>query len=145
MKRLIDKVDETILDELTRNSRLAHNDIALKVNLSRNAVRLRVERLERDGYIKGYTILKGDPARSDTSISALIFVYRQDRMRGTEVVQSIVSMREVVSCQIMSGDLDIVLRVEACTNERLHKVWSDISVMPGVVNTMTSFVLSSIK
>lgn len=145
MKRLIDKVDETILEELTKNSRLAHNDIALKVNLSRNAVRLRVERLERDGYIKGYTIIKGDPGRSDTSISALIFVYRQDRMRGTDVVRDIVSMREVVSCQVMSGDLDIVLRVEACTNERLHKVWNDISVMPGVLNTVTSFVLSAIK
>ena len=53
MKRTLDKIDERIIEELTRNSRLAHNDIAMKVNLSRNAVRLRIERLERDGYIKG--------------------------------------------------------------------------------------------
>ncbi len=59
MKRVLDKVDEKILDELTRHARLAHNEIGLKVNLSRNAVRLRIERLERDGYIRGYTIVKG--------------------------------------------------------------------------------------
>lgn len=145
MKRLLDKIDERIIDELAGNSRLAHNDIAMKVNLSRNAVRLRIERLERDGYIKGYTIVRGDPAHNDTSISALIFVYRQDRMRGAEVVRKITSMREVVSCHVMSGDLDIVLRIEASTPDKIHKVWNDISALPGVVNTVTSFVLSVIK
>lgn len=52
MKRTLDKVDERIIEELTRNSRLAHNDIALKVNLSRNAVRLRIERLSETGISK---------------------------------------------------------------------------------------------
>lgn len=145
MKRVLDKVDEKILEELSRNARLAHNDIALKVNLSRNAVRLRIERLERDGYIRGYTIVKGVPTSEAGPINALIFVYRKDRMRGADVVRTIIAMPEVVSCNVMSGDLDIVLTVEATSSERIHRVWSDISAMPGVLNTVTSFVLSCTK
>ncbi|OWJ98239.1 AsnC family transcriptional regulator [Pseudomonas sp. A46] len=145
MKRTLDKVDEKILDELSRNSRLAHNDIALKVNLSRNAVRLRIERLERDGYIRGYTIVRGGGDPGLAPIKALVFVYRQDRMRGSDVVRAISAIPEVVSCNIMSGDLDIVLQVEAMNSDRIHKIWSDISGLPGVQNTVTSFVLSSTK
>ncbi|WP_458376555.1 Lrp/AsnC family transcriptional regulator [Pseudomonas pergaminensis] len=145
MKRTLDKIDEKIIEELTRNSRLAHNDIALKVNLSRNAVRLRIERLERDGHIRGYTIVKGLPASEHPPIRALVFVYRQDRMRGSEVVRSVAAMPEVVSCDVMSGDLDIVLTIEAQSPDRINKVWSDISSLPGVLNTMTSFVLSMAK
>jgi Lrp/AsnC family leucine-responsive transcriptional regulator len=145
MKRVLDKTDEKILEELTRNARLAHNDIAMKVNLSRNAVRLRIERLERDGYIRGYTIVKGGPPSDVGPINALIFVYRKDRMRGAEVVRSIIAMPEIVSCNVMSGDLDIVLTVEATSSDRIHRVWSEISALPGVLNTVTSFVLSCTK
>lgn len=145
MKRTLDKVDERIIEELTRNSRLAHNDIALKVNLSRNAVRLRIERLERDGYIKGYTIVKGSASSDHPPIRALVFVYRQDRMRGAEVVRSVASIPEVIACNVMSGDLDIVLTVEASSPDRINKVWTDISSLPGVVNTVTSFVLLHTK
>lgn len=145
MKRVLDKVDERILEELTRNARLAHNDIAMKVNLSRNAVRLRIERLERDGYVRGYTIIKGMPSTDAGPINALIFVYRKDRMRDAEVVRSVVAMPEVISCNVMSGDLDIVLTVEAMSSDSIHRVWSEISALPGVLNTVTSFVLSCTK
>nr|WP_314876379.1 Lrp/AsnC family transcriptional regulator [uncultured Pseudomonas sp.] len=145
MKRTLDKIDEKIIEELTRNSRLAHNDIAMKVNLSRNAVRLRIERLERDGYIKGYTIIKGSASSEYPPIRALVFVYRQDRMRGSEVVRSVAAIPEVIACNVMSGDLDIVLTVEAPSSDRINKVWTDISTLPGVMNTVTSFVLSHTK
>lgn len=145
MKRTLDKIDEKIIEELTRNSRLAHNDIAMKVNLSRNAVRLRIERLERDGYIKGYTIVKGSASSEYPPIRALVFVYRQDRMRGAEVVRSVAAIPEVIACNVMSGDLDIVLTVEAPSSDRINKVWTDISSLPGVMNTVTSFVLSHTK
>jgi Lrp/AsnC family leucine-responsive transcriptional regulator len=145
MKRSLDKIDERIIEELSRNARTAHNDIAIKVNLSRNAVRLRIERLERDGYIKGYTILRGQASIEHPLIRALVFVYRQDRMRGTDVVRYLSAIPEVITCNVMSGDLDIVLNVETTSSERLNSIWSDISKLPGVANTVTSFVLSQAK
>jgi Lrp/AsnC family transcriptional regulator, leucine-responsive regulatory protein len=145
MKRVLDKVDEKILAQLTENARLSHNDIALSVNLSRNAVRLRIERLERDGFIRGYTIKTGVATPESEPIRALMFVYRKDRMRGLDVLHHVRTVREVVACDVMSGELDIVLHIEATTSVRVHKLWEEISALPEVLNTVTSFVLTRAK
>ncbi|MFC5430695.1 Lrp/AsnC family transcriptional regulator [Paraburkholderia sp.] len=145
MKRILDKVDEKILAQLTENARLSHNDIAGSVNLSRNAVRLRIERLERDGFIRGYTIRPGGATPDSQPIRALMFVYRKDRMRGLDVLRHVRSVREVVACDVMSGELDIVLHIEAPTSDRIHKLWEEIAALPEVLNTVTSFVLTRSK
>lgn len=87
MKRLLDPQDERILAELTANAKIAHAELGTKVNLSRNAVRQRIERMERDGVIHGYTVRVGEGLKPSAPISAIIFVYRHDRMRGDDVVR----------------------------------------------------------
>ena len=49
----MDTIDEKIIAELTRNARISHAELASRVLLSRNAVRQRAERLERQGHIAG--------------------------------------------------------------------------------------------
>ena len=144
MKRILDPLDERILAELTANARIAHAELGQKVNLSRNAVRQRIERLERDGAIQGYTIRIGEGRRPASLINALVFVYRYDRMRGDAVLDALRQIPEVVQCQVLSGEFDLLLRIEAASPERVHHVWREIAAMPGVENTVTSFVLSSV-
>ena len=60
----LDQIDQRILAELTKNARISHAELATKVLLSRNAVRQRIDRMERQGYIQGYTWLPGPPARA---------------------------------------------------------------------------------
>jgi len=144
MKRILDPLDERILAELSANARIAHAELGAKVNLSRNAVRQRIERLERDGAIQGYTLKLGESRRPSSLISAVIFVYRHDRMRGDDVLSTLRSLPEVVQCEVLSGEFDLMLRVNAASPERVHAVWKDIAAMPGVENTLTSFVLSAV-
>ncbi|MGR1216871.1 Lrp/AsnC family transcriptional regulator [Metapseudomonas otitidis] len=144
MKRILDPLDERILAELTANARIAHAELGTKVNLSRNAVRQRIERLERDGVIQGYTLKVGEGRRAAAPISAVIFVYRHDRMRGEEVLRDLRAIPEVTQCDVMSGEFDLMLRVEAATPDRVHGVWRQIAGIPGVANTVTSFVLSAV-
>ena len=54
----MDAVDEKIVAELTRNARVSYAELAHRVVLSRNAVRQRIERLERQGHIAGCTIVR---------------------------------------------------------------------------------------
>ncbi|MGH8376989.1 MAG: Lrp/AsnC family transcriptional regulator [Pseudomonas sp.] len=144
MKRILDPLDERIIAELTLNARAAHAELATKVNLSRNAVRQRIERLERDGAIQGYTIRTGDGRQRSANINAVIFVYRYDRMRGADVLQALQKIPEIIQCDVMSGEFDLMVRVGASSPERVHKVWNEISAMAGVENTVTSFVLSAV-
>jgi DNA-binding Lrp family transcriptional regulator len=144
VKRILDPLDEHIIAQLRLNARAAHAELAAKVNLSRNAVRQRIERLERDGVIQGYTVKTGEGRQASSSINAVIFVYRYDRMRGAEVLQALREIPEVLQCDVMSGEFDLMLRVGAASPQRVHKVWTEIAALPGVENTVTSFVLSSV-
>lgn len=144
MKRVLDSLDERIIAELTLNGRATHAELAIKVNLSRNAARQRIERLERDGAIQGYTLRRPEGQTPSSLINAVMFVYRYDRMRGTEVLEALRKMPEVLQCEVMSGEYDLMVRVGASSPERVHKVWNEISAMPGVENTITSFVLLNV-
>ncbi|MCG5479192.1 Lrp/AsnC family transcriptional regulator [Sinorhizobium alkalisoli] len=142
MKYLLDRTDEQIIVELKANARISHAELSAKVNLSRNAVRVRIERLEREGFIKGYTIVTGDGSQHVTT--ALIFVYRHDRMRGGDVIKALRKIPEVVACDVMTGDFDLLVRVESAEADRIRQIWQQIAEMPGVRDTLTAFALSSI-
>lgn len=139
----LDRIDTQLLAELKANSKVSHAELSAKVNLSRNAVRVRIERLERDGFIKGYTIISGDGDASQNLTTALMFVYRHDRMRGGDVISSLRKIPEVVACDVMTGDFDLLVRVEAEKADRIRQVWQQIAEIPGVRDTLTAFVLSS--
>lgn len=144
MKYLLDRVDEQLLSELKTNARISHADLSAKVNLSRNAVRVRIERLEREGFIKGYTIVTGKGGNDQHVTTALMFVYRQDRMRGGDVIQALRKFPEVVACDVMTGDFDLLVRVESPEADRIRQIWQLISELPGVRDTLTAFALSSV-
>ncbi|KQX02945.1 AsnC family transcriptional regulator [Ensifer sp. Root423] len=143
MKYVLDRTDELILSELKANSRVSHIELANKVNLSRNAVRVRIERLERDGVIKGYTIVTGGGPGSSVT-TALMFVYRHDRMRGGDVIQALRKIPEIVACDVMTGDFDLLVRVESSDVDRIRHIWQQIAEVPGVRDTLTAFALSTI-
>lgn len=144
MKYLLDKTDEQILRELKANGRISHAELSAKVNLSRNAVRVRIERLEREGFIKGYTIVVGEGAAGRQVTTALIFVYRHDRMRGGDVIQALRRIPEVIACDVMTGDFDLLVRVESGHSDRIRQIWQEISALPGVRDTLTAFALASV-
>ncbi|TVZ76754.1 Lrp/AsnC family transcriptional regulator [Streptomyces sp. BK340] len=143
-RRTPDELDRRILAELTRNARIPHAELADRVLLSRNAVRQRIDRLERDGYIQGYTIISGSGDRESPPFCAMIFVYRHDRMRGGDVIRTLKEIPEIVSCDVMSGELDLVIRVETKASDRIQEIWSEITELPGVRDTMTTVALSTV-
>ena len=53
----LDRIDRSILRELQKNGRIANVELSRRVGLSATPCLERVKRLEKDGYIKGYTAL----------------------------------------------------------------------------------------
>lgn len=140
----LDDIDRKILDELTSDARIPVATLAQRVHLSRHAVRHRIDRLEALKIITGYTVRLGEgPAKKPTT-RAIIRVYRRDRMRGTEVTEAIARIPEVTYCYVVSGDSDLIVHIEAETQDRVNAIWSHLSNLPGVADTNTAFVLSSI-
>ncbi len=141
----LDSIDKKIIQALTDNARIPVSDLSRLVNLSRNAVTHRIQRLEKTNIIKGYQVILGDGSPANDAVVAIMMVYRKDRMRGTEVIKYVEKVSEVVSCYIMSGEYDVILNVQARSHERVHQIWQDISGLASVDDTRTTFALSSVK
>lgn len=140
----MDAIDEQIIAELTRNARISHAALGQRVSLSRNAVRQRVERLERQGHIGGYTLVRPSSGPDRGTVAAHVLVYRQDRLRGGEVLAALGRIPEVVACDVLSGQFDLLVSVEAASLERVQGIWEQIAQMPGVRDTVTALALSRV-
>ena len=52
----LDKIDYKILEMLNKNSRITYAELAKEINLTANAIKKRIEELQKNGYILGYTV-----------------------------------------------------------------------------------------
>ena len=145
MKIQIDKFDRKIIEILTDNARISITELSSIINLSRNAVANRINKLETSGLIKGYTTIFGDVVADNRLVVAAIMVFRKDRMRDKDVIDYANKVQEIKSCYVVSGEYDIFLLIKAPSQERIHEIWTDISNLESVKHTETIFVLSETK
>ncbi|MFX1675976.1 Lrp/AsnC family transcriptional regulator [Paraburkholderia sp. A2WS-5] len=139
----IDGIDQKIIDALCADARIPLAVLADRIGLSRQAVRHRVDRLEALKIIAGYTVRLALP--DDVApVRAVMLVYRKDRMRGANVLAALERISEVRDCAVLSGEVDLLVQIEATSHDRVTEIWATISAMDGVQNMTTCFVLDSV-
>ena len=80
----MDDIDRQIVALLRQDARRSFQSIGLKVALSAPAVKRRVDRLEADGVIRGYSA-QVDPGRYGWGTHAFVELYCEGRMAAAEV------------------------------------------------------------
>ncbi|WP_213307608.1 Lrp/AsnC family transcriptional regulator [Paraburkholderia sacchari] len=139
----IDGIDQKIIDALCADARVPLAVLADRIGLSRQAVRHRVDRMEALKIIAGYTVRLALP--DDVApVRAVMLVYRKDRMRGANVLAALERIPEVRDCAVLSGEVDLLVQIEATSHDRVTEIWATISAMDGVQNMTTCFVLDSV-
>ena len=99
---MLDTVNRRILEELQGEARLSMAELGRRVNLSAPAVAERVQRLERDGVIRGYHA-DLDPMALGYSVAAVVRVAPATRQleRIRELARE---TPEVVECHRITGE-----------------------------------------
>ena len=140
----LDAIDRTILEELDRNARLPVTKLAARVGLSRTAVQLRIDRMERDGIIQGYGLRTGEGIASGPKpTGAFIEVRLKERMKHGSIVAALRKVPEIQACHNVSGELDLILLLEQTDPGRVQEICQDLWAHPNVESTNTIFVLAS--
>ena len=67
----LDALDQKIVSLLIENARMSYSDIAQRVGISRVAVKMRVQALEKRGVIEEYTTIV-DPQKISGAVSAIL-------------------------------------------------------------------------
>jgi len=71
---MLDHTDLAIIDELKANARMTMRELGVRVHLTAQAARLRVEKLEDAGIIAGYTAVT-DPIQLGRAVQAFLNIY----------------------------------------------------------------------
>src|SRR6201990_3767460 len=79
----MDDIDRQIVAALREDARRSFQSIGMRVSRSAPAVKGRVDRLEADGVIRGYTA-RVDPGRFGWNTHALVALYCEGRMPAHE-------------------------------------------------------------
>jgi len=117
--RQLDERDRKLLALLENNARAPVTELSRALNLSRNAVQQRMNRLEKLGVIKGYTVVRRDP---DTSaLRAVVMIQMHDaRQNCPKLAMELREWPEIRSCHSVAGEEDVNLMVQADTMDQMN-------------------------
>ena len=139
----MDAVDQQIVALLREDARRSFQSIGQQVSLSAPAVKRRVDRLEAEGVLRGYTALV-DPGRFGWSTHAVVSLYCEGRMAAAEVREALVNHPEVEAAYTVAGEASAMLHVRARDTTHLEQALERIRDHRGVTRTQTQVVLSTL-
>jgi Lrp/AsnC family leucine-responsive transcriptional regulator len=143
----MDAIDKKILMLLQQDAKLNTKEIAEKVGLSVSPTFERIKKLEQKEYIKKYVALL-DPTKVGKSISVYCQVTLAVHSRDLidDFKQHILALSEIMGCYHVSGNYDFLLKVAVNDmNEYQKFVIDKLSVIKGISNVQSSFVMEEIK
>jgi DNA-binding Lrp family transcriptional regulator len=102
---MVSKIDARILEILQRDVRTPISKIAKEVGLSENGVRYRLEKLEKGGYIKSYTILLNPKKFGKRILAVFNLEIEPTAMRST--LPKLVKLDEFIKIYQTTGQFSI--------------------------------------
>ncbi len=119
MKDELDKIDKRILFELDKNARIPETSLAKIVNKSREAVRYRINNLEKKGIILGYSIFI-NVAKLGFQGYKVYLKLKGKPERKKEFFEHIRSRKDIFWLGIADGAWDVGLTFFAKSNEEFY-------------------------
>ena len=139
----MDDVDRRIVALLRENARRSFQDIGRHVHLSAPAVKRRLDRLEREGVVLGYTAVV-DPEAFGWRAEAFVDLYCEGSLSGEAIKRAVARESGVVSAHTVAGEASALLHVMAEDTKNLELALERIRATPGVIRTVTEVVLSTL-
>jgi len=132
--RSIDQIDATILDLLRQNARMKNVEIARRVHLTEGGVRVRINKMIKDGIIEKFTI-----CTRGAEISGIVLI--KTHLDQTRMI--IRRLKEIsVNVYETTGEFDVAAEVVAERLEQFNRKVDDIRSFPGVTDTRTLIKLN---
>jgi Lrp/AsnC family transcriptional regulator for asnA, asnC and gidA len=128
----IDEIDAKILKALLKNARTTYADIARECGVSSNSIRLRFERLQKTGIIKG-SITQVNPKSLGYNYIAYIVVQAEATKRQY-TYEWLKKTPNIIHITKLMGRYNLMIIVALTEVEELNKIVSYVKANPHVVN-----------
>lgn len=133
--------DKALLLLLQENSRTSVTDLAKGLNISRATAQKRLEKLESDGIIEGYTVRLAS-SYLEREVKAHVMITVEPRSTA-EIIKALHSLPGVRALYSVSGPYDLIAEIAALTVTELDQIIDRIIAVSGVERTVSSVILST--
>ena len=141
------KIDRNILRILQKDGRISYTELARQVGLSVTPCIDRVKRMERNGYILGYSAQV-----CSQKLDAALVVFVQIRLNHTsqknfeEFRRSVIDLENIQSCFLVSGNYDYLLKVRVADMAAYRELLGHrILKLPAVQESTSYVVMEELK
>ena len=139
----MDAIDRRIIRELQKDGRKTLSDLAEAVGLSSTPCARRLDRLQSDGVITGYSA-RVDAGMLGLPVTVFVSVELEQQARGgiEAFERAIAGFDEVMECHLMTGSRDILLRVVVADLAAFDRfLETRLMNVPGIRNMRSNFAL----
>ncbi|MHA6205669.1 Lrp/AsnC family transcriptional regulator [Dyella soli] len=143
----LDRTDLRILAVLQGEGRITNAELAERVSLSPSACLRRLQRLESEGILTGYTA-QVDPQAVGLGLQAFVRVQlsKHESAAVERFVELVNGWDEVVACYALTGDMDYLMHVYVADLQDFSRFLLDrLLNATGVADVNSSFVLRTVK
>lgn len=139
---------DQLIKLLKNNARISNSELAVMLGKTEEQISADIEKLEKNGVIKGYSAIVDESAYDQNSVFALIElkVTPQSQSGFDEIANQIASYEQVESVRLMSGAYDIIVAVNGSNIKEISQFVSQrLATIDAVQSTATHFVLKVYK
>ncbi len=144
---MLDSTDTAILTLLQKNAKLTIKDLSQRLNLTTTPIFERIKRMEREGYISGYSARLN---RKKMGYSLMVLCNVNLQSHQVEILQQfekdIKQFKEVNECFHLAGGNDYMLKVIVRNIEEYQEfATKKLATIPNISTVQSNFVLTEVK
>jgi DNA-binding Lrp family transcriptional regulator len=137
----VDESDLKIIDSLVKNARISFKDLSKQLNISDVAVKKRIDKLVKEGYIRKFTV-EVDNKKLGKGVCAFLLI-KSEANHTKDLAEELSRLKGVDSVYTTMGEYEIILGVHVSGIDELRKLAEDkIAIMPGLIEVKTNIVFS---
>jgi len=135
-----DKIDESILEFLRKDSRESFVEIGKKLKLSESAIRHRVKNMVGSETITKFTVEEGGGQPE-----ALVMVSADSSIDTSKVSLKLTKLNAIKKIYEITGQYDICVIIQAPSIQEINACIDDLRKITGVTDTNTVIILKTIS
>lgn len=139
----LDEKDGLILEHLLENGRISHAELGRFVNLTRAAVRERVNSLIEQGIIDKFTVIV-NPLKAGKIMSVYLNIEVQWGLLET-VADTLLADEEITSVYQMSGGPHLHVHALMDDQEHVERYLRKLQTIEGITNVHSEFLIRRFK
>ena len=144
---MLDRTDRRILECLQADGRISNVQLARKVNLTPTPCIERVKRLERQGYIKGYSaILNPEMVNAGLLVFVEIDLSHNSPDAFRRFREEARRLPEIMDCHLVSGNFDYLIKARVSDMKAYRELLGEkILSLPDVKGSRSYVVMEEVK